>query len=150
MNARRRRALLVAVAVLLEPGEQVEATALVNLSEISLKKNLAMGVAAAILTGGAMTMAMAPQPMYLAVTGERLFLFQANQAFAKPDRLVGVLPLENLTRTEVKRGLMKYSFDLVDEARESGALRLFFPRVGGGKELDAVAQLIPVVSAVAA
>ncbi|MEU1123065.1 hypothetical protein ABZ371_05650 [Streptomyces sp. NPDC005899] len=150
MNARRRRALLVAVTELLEPGEQVGATALVNLSEVSFRKNVAMGIAAAVLSGGAMSMAMAPQPMYLAVTGERLFLFQANQAFAKPDRLVGVLPLENLKRTEVKRGLMKYSFDLVDEARESGALRVFFPRIGGGRELDAVAQLIPVLSAVAA
>ncbi|MEU5715503.1 hypothetical protein AB0G71_06875 [Streptomyces sp. NPDC020403] len=149
MNARRRRALLVAVAKMLGPGERVEATALVNLSEVSFKKNLAMGVAAAILSGGAMTMAMAPQPMYLAVTGERLFLFQANQTFAKPDRFVGTFQLDDVKRTEVERGLLKHSFVLVDEAGES-ALRVYFPRIGGGKELDAVARLIPVVSAVAA
>ncbi|MGF1340571.1 hypothetical protein ACQSMD_10670 [Streptomyces flavovirens] len=52
-----------------------------------------------------MTVAATPQPMYLAVTARRLFLFQANQVFAKPDRHVATFQTEDVRRTEVKRGL---------------------------------------------
>ncbi|MCX4787190.1 MULTISPECIES: hypothetical protein [unclassified Streptomyces] len=147
LNARRRRALLAAVAEMLEPGEQVEVTALVNLSEVSFKKNMVMGIASAVLSGGAMTMAAAPQPMYLAVTGKQLFIFQANQSFlfVKPERHVATFQIKDVKRTEVKRGLVKHSFILVDESL-GGALRLFFPLISR-KELDAVAQRIAVAAA---
>lgn len=145
MNARRRRALLTAVAELLEHGEQVEVTSLVNLSEVSVKRNLATGLAAAVLSGGMTTVAATPQPMYRAATGERLFLFQANQVFAKPDRHVATFRISDVKRSEVKRGLVKHSFVLLDEARGS-ALRIFFPPVSR-KDVAAVAGRIPVVTA---
>ncbi|MFF2406486.1 hypothetical protein [Streptomyces sp. NPDC058092] len=128
-----------------EPGEQAEVTALVNLSEVSSKKNIVMGIAAAVLSGGAMTVAAAPQPMYLAVTGKRLFIFQANQFFVKPDRHVATFQIKDVKRTEVERGLLKHSFILVDESL-GRALRLFFPLVSR-KELDEVARRIAVASA---
>lgn len=146
MNARRRRALLKAVTVMLEPGEQIEATSLVNLSEVSVKKNIAMGVAAAVLSGGTMIAAAAPQPMYLAASRERLFLFQANQAFAKPDRHVATFLIADVKRSEVKRGLVKHSFVLLDACTGS-ALRIFFPRLARNNDLDAVAGLIPPAAA---
>lgn len=146
MNARRRRALLKAVTVMLEPGEQVEATSLVNLSEVSVRKNIAMGLAAAVLSGGTMIAAAAPQPMYLAASRERLFLFQANQAFAKPDRHVATFLIADVKRTEVRRGLVKHSFVLLDEGTGS-ALRVFFPRLSRSNDLDAVSGLIPVATA---
>lgn len=144
MNARRRRALLKAVTVMLEPGEQVEATSLVNLSEVSVRKNMAMGLAAAVLSGGTMIAAAAPQPMYLAGSRERLFLFQANPAFAKPDRYLATFQINDVKRTEIKRGLVKHSFILLDESRGS-ALRIFFPWFGV-KDMDAVAGLVPLAT----
>ncbi|WP_329615869.1 hypothetical protein OG244_24640 [Streptomyces brevispora] len=144
MNARRRRALLAAVAQMLEPGEQVETTSLVNLSEVSFKKNVVMGLASAVLSGGTMTVAAAPQPMYLATTGERLFLFQANQVFAKPDRHVATFRIKDVKRSEVKRGLVKHSFVLFDESLGS-ALRIFFPRFAKS-ELDVVAGQITMAT----
>ncbi|MFI6893383.1 hypothetical protein [Streptomyces sp. LN549] len=145
MNARRRRALLKAVTVMLEPGEQIEATSLVNLSEVSVKKNVAMGIAAAVLSGGTMIAAAAPQPMYLAASRERLFLFQANPTFAKPDRHLATFEIKDVKRTEIKRGFVKHSFILIDESAGS-ALRIFFPWFGV-KDMDAVAGLVPTATA---
>lgn len=146
MNTRRRRALLAAVGEMLESAEQVEATAMVNLGEVSFKKNLAMGFASAILSGGAMTVAAAPQQMYLAVTGERLFIFQANEFLAKPGRHVATFQLKDVKRTEIKPGVLKSSFILVDESREQ-ALRVIFPWLTSRKDLDPVAQRIAVAPA---
>ena len=146
MNARRRKALLKAVTPMLEPGEQIAAMSLVNLSEVSVKRNMAMGIASAVLSGGTMIAAAAPQPMYLAVSGERLFLFVANQAFAKPDRHLATFTLQGLKRTEIKNRVLKKSFDLVDESTGS-ALRLFFPALVRNNSLDIVAGLVPVAGA---
>ncbi|MFD5728399.1 hypothetical protein OHS17_13165 [Streptomyces sp. NBC_00523] len=146
MNGRRSRALLKAVTPMLEPGEQIVAMSLVNLSEISVKRNLAMGVAAAVLSGGTMIAAAAPTPIYLAISRERLFLFVANPAFAKPDRHLATFPLRGLTRTEVKNRVLKKSFDLVD-ASSGSALRLFFPALVRNNSLDIVAGLVPVAEA---
>ncbi|WP_406287095.1 hypothetical protein [Streptomyces sp. NBC_00209] len=146
MNGRRSRALLKAVTPMLEPGEQVVAMSLVNLCEISVKRNLAMGLAAAVLSGGTMIAAAAPQPIYLAVSRERLFLFVANQTFAKPDRHMATFPLQGLTRTEIKNRVLKKSFDLVD-ASTGSALRLFFPVLVRNNSLDIVAGLVPVAGA---
>ncbi|WP_329536959.1 hypothetical protein OG568_51185 (plasmid) [Streptomyces sp. NBC_01450] len=131
---------------MLESAEQVEATAMVNLGEVSFKKNLAMGFASAILSGGAMTVAAAPQQMYLAVTGERLFIFQANEFLAKPGRHVATFQLKDVKRTEIKPGVLKSSFILVDESREQ-ALRVIFPWLTSRKDLDPVAQRIAVAPA---
>ncbi|MGW2477988.1 hypothetical protein [Streptomyces sp. NPDC001665] len=143
MNGRRSRALLKAVTPMLEPGEQIMALSLVNLSEISIKRNLAMGVAAAVLSGGTMIAAATPQPIYLAVSRERLFLFVANPTFAKPDRHLATFALQGLARTEIKNRVLKKSFDLVDESTGS-ALRLFFPALVRNNGLDIVAGLVPV------
>ncbi|MER5745196.1 hypothetical protein [Streptomyces sp. NPDC002225] len=145
MNKRRSRALVAAVTPMLAPGEQVVSTSLVNLSEVSVKKNIAMGIAAAVLSGGTMVAAAAPQPIYLATTGERLFLFVANPTFAKPDRHLATYLLADLKRTEVKRGLLKHSFVMIDESAQS-ALRIFFQRFGAGG-LDVVAGQIPQAAA---
>ncbi|MEU1365588.1 hypothetical protein ABZ454_05570 [Streptomyces sp. NPDC005803] len=146
MNARRHRALLAAVAEMLEPGEQVQATSLVNLSQVSVKKNIAVGLAAAVLSGGTIIAAATPQPMYLAASGTRLFLFQANPAFAKPDRHVATFRIPEVKRSEVKHGLVKHSFVLLHEPTGS-ALRIFFPRLAAGRDLDAIAALIPTATA---
>ncbi|MGC4947826.1 hypothetical protein ACLQ2N_16720 [Streptomyces sp. DT224] len=148
MNGRRSRALLKAVTPMLEPGEQVVALSLVNLSEISVKRNLAVGVAAAVLSGGTMIAAASPQPIYLAASRERLFLFVANPAFAKPDRHLTTFPLQGLKRTGIKNRVLKKSFDLVDESTGS-ALRLFFPALVRNNGLDVVAGLVPEVVATA-
>ncbi|MGW6206886.1 hypothetical protein ACWF9B_24995 [Streptomyces sp. NPDC055089] len=146
MNARRRKALLKALAPMLEAGEQVQATSLVNLCEVSVKRNLAMGLASAVLSGGTMIAAAAPQPMYLAASRERLFLFQANQAFAKPDRHVATFLLTDVKRTAVKNRLIKNSFDLLDESTGS-ALRVFFPRLTRNSGLEDMARLVPTLAA---
>jgi hypothetical protein len=146
VNARRRRGLVAALEPMLGPGERIEATALVNLSTVSFKKNLAIGVAAAILSGGMMTAAATPKPMYAAVTTQRLFIFEADELFSKPKSLVAVFPLSAVRRTEIKSSLVRQSFIVIDEQQQS-ALRLIFPRFTNRKDVGPVASRIAVASA---
>ncbi len=142
MNGKRRRLLLAAVTPLLEPGERVEVTTIVNLSSVTVRRTAAFAAASAILSAGAMAVVPVPTPMYLAMTDRRLFVFRANPTFARPEEHLMTIPRAGLVRTEIKERILNSSFVVSSGAGEQG-LKIIFPLLGR-KERDLIAAALPL------
>ncbi|MFD9291811.1 hypothetical protein ACFWBV_26700 [Streptomyces sp. NPDC060030] len=142
MNGKRRRLLLAAVDPMLEPGEQVEVASIVNLKSVSVRRTAAFAVASAIMSGGGMAMVPVPTPMYLAMTGRRIFIFRANPTFARPEEHLMTIPRTGLVRTEVKERVLNSSFVVSSPDREQG-LKIVFPLLGR-KERNAITAALPL------
>ncbi|MEU6984660.1 hypothetical protein ABZ946_14745 [Streptomyces sp. NPDC046324] len=142
MNAKRRRLLLAAVAPMLESGEQVEVTAVVNLSTVSVRRTAAFAAASAIMSGGAMAVIPTPVPMYLAMTGRRIFIFRANPMFARPEEHLMTIPREGLVRSEIKERVLNSSF-VISSPHDTQALQITFPLLARKARND-VATALPV------
>ncbi|MDX3326025.1 MULTISPECIES: hypothetical protein [Streptomyces] len=142
MNGKRRRLLLAAVDPMLEPGEQVEVATIVNLRSVSVRRTAAFAVASALVSGGGMAVVPVPTPMYLAMTGRRIFIFRANPTFARPEEHLMTIPRAGLVRTEVKERLLNSSFVVSSPDDEQG-LKIVFPLLGR-KERNAIAAVLPL------
>ncbi|MFG2538529.1 hypothetical protein ACGFU4_25195 [Streptomyces sp. NPDC048511] len=142
MNGKRRRLLLAAVDPMLEPGEQVEVATIVNLRSVSVRRTAAFAVASALVSGGGMAVVPVPTPMYLAMTGRRIFIFRANPTFARPEEHLMTIPRAGLVRTEVKERLLNSSF-VVSSPEEEQGLKIVFPLLGR-KERNAIAAALPL------
>ncbi|MDF9871834.1 hypothetical protein AB0K64_11540 [Streptomyces sp. NPDC053741] len=142
MNGKRRRLLLAAIDPMLEPGEQVEVATIVNLKSVSVRRTAAFAVASAIVSGGGMAVVPVPTPMYLAMTGRRIFIFRANPTFARPEEHLMTIPRAGLVRTEVKERVLNSSFIVSSPDREQG-LKIVFPLLGR-KERNAIAAALPL------
>ncbi|MGM9385588.1 hypothetical protein [Streptomyces antibioticus] len=142
MNGKRRRLLLAAVTPLLEPGERVEVTTIVNLSSVTVRRTAAFAAASAILSAGAMAVVPVPTPMYLAMTDRRLFVFRANPTFARPEEHLMTIPRAGLVRTEIKERILNSSFVVSSGSGEQG-LKIIFPLLGR-KERDLIAAALPL------
>ncbi|MER7517714.1 hypothetical protein [Streptomyces sp. NPDC126499] len=142
MNGRRRRALLTAVTPMLEPGERVEVTSLVNLSSVSVRRTAAFGIASAIASGGSMAVIPAPTPMYLAMTDRRILIFRADPVFAKPVEHTMTIRREGLFRSEIKERFLNSSFVLSSPYSET-SLKVIFPLIDR-KARNLVAAALPV------
>jgi hypothetical protein len=140
VNGRRRRHLLEALEPLLEPGERIEVTTIVNLSSVSVGRTAAFAAASAVLSGG-MAVIPVPTPMYLAMTDRRLFVFEADPMFAKPRGLLVTLARAGLVRSRIRERVINSSFVVTVPGEEQG-LRLVFPLLAR-KERDAVAAVLP-------
>ncbi|MCW8219451.1 hypothetical protein [Streptomyces griseolus] len=141
MNAKRRRLLLAALDRMLEPGEQVEVTTIVNLSSVSVPRTAAFAAASAVVSGGGMAVIPAPTPMYLAMTDRRIFVFRANQTFARPEEHLMTIPRAGLVRTGIKERLLNSSFVVSSPDNEHG-LKTIFPLISR-KDRNAIAAAIP-------
>ncbi|MFE0651199.1 hypothetical protein ACFVZH_21685 [Streptomyces sp. NPDC059534] len=142
MNGRRRRALLATVHPLLEPGERVEVTCVVNLSSVSVRRTAAFAVASAIASGGSMAVIPTPVPMYLTMTDRRILVHRADPVFAKPVEHILTVARAGLVRSEIKERYVNSSF-VVSPAGGGEGLRLLFPLLAR-KERDLVAAALPV------
>jgi len=142
MNGRRRRALLNTATPMLEPGEQGEATSLVSLSSVSVRRTAAFGIASAIVSGGAMSVIPTPTPMYLAMTDRRLFIFRADPTFAKPVEHTMTIQRAGLFRSEIRERFLNSSFVLSSPYSET-SLKLLFPLIER-KARDKVAAALPL------
>ncbi|WP_406188328.1 hypothetical protein [[Kitasatospora] papulosa] len=142
MNGKRRRLLLAAIDPMLEPGEQVEVATIVNLKSVSVRRTAAFAVASAIVSGGGMAVVPVPTPMYLAMTGSRIFIFRANPTFVRPEEHLMTIPRAGLVRTEVKERVLNSSFIVSSPDREQG-LKIVFPLLGR-KERNAIAAALPL------
>ncbi|WP_405630234.1 hypothetical protein [Streptomyces sp. NBC_01174] len=142
MNGKRRRLLLAAVDPMLEPGEQVEVATIVNLRSVSVRRTAAFAVASALVSGGGMAVVPVPTPMYVAMTGRRIFIFRANPTFARPEEHLMTIPRAGLVRTEVKERLLNSSFVVSSPDDEQG-LKIVFPLLGR-KERNAIAAVLPL------
>jgi hypothetical protein len=134
--------LLAAVDPMLEPGEQVEVATIVNLRSVSVRRTAAFAVASALVSGGGMAVVPVPTPMYLAMTGRRIFIFRANPTFARPEEHLMTIPRAGLVRTEVKERLLNSSFVVSSPDDEQG-LKIVFPLLGR-KERNAIAAVLPL------
>ncbi|MFI7500202.1 hypothetical protein ACIBVL_17220 [Streptomyces sp. NPDC049687] len=143
MNGKRRRLLLAAVEPMLEPGEQVEVTTIVNLSSVTVRRTSAFAAASAILSGGGMAVIPVPTPMYLAMTDRRIFIFRANPTFARPEEHLMTIPRAGLVRSAIKERVLNSSF-VVSSADSEQGLRIIFPLVGR-KERNKIAAALPLV-----
>ncbi|MFG3349453.1 hypothetical protein ACGF1Z_30895 [Streptomyces sp. NPDC048018] len=142
MNGRRRRALLTAVTPMLEPGERVEVTSLVNLSSVSVRRTAAFGIASAIASGGALAVVPVPTPMYLAMTDRRIFVFRADPVFAKPVEHTMTIQREGLFRSEIKERILNSSFVLSSPYSET-TVKVVFPLIDR-KARNLVAAALPI------
>ncbi|WP_017238266.1 hypothetical protein [Streptomyces sp. SS] len=144
MNGRRRRALLATVHPLLEPGERVEVTCVVNLSSVSVRRTAAFAVASALASGGSMTVIPTPVPMYLTMTDRRILVHRADPVFAKPVEHVLTVARAGLVRSEIKERFVNSSF-VVSPAAGGDGLKILFPLLGR-KERDLVAAALPLAA----
>lgn len=144
MNARRRRALLTALRPLLEPGERVEVTTVVNLSTVSVGRTAMFAVASSVLSAGSMAVIPAPVPMYLTMTDRRILVHRADPVFAKPVEHTLTLSRAGLVRSEVRERILNSSF-VVSSPEGGTGLRIVFPLLGR-KERDAVAAALPLAA----
>lgn len=142
MNGKRRRLLLAAVDPMLEPGERVEVTTIVNLSSVSVRRTAAFAAASAIMSGGAMAVIPARIPMYLAMTDRHIFIFRANPTFARPEEHLMTIPRAGLVRSEIKERLLNSSF-VVSSPESEQALKIIFPLLGR-TERNEIAAALPV------
>ncbi|MFI8088299.1 hypothetical protein ACIF9R_08255 [Streptomyces sp. NPDC086080] len=141
MNGKRRRLLLAAVDPMLEPDEQVEVVTIVSLSSVSVRRTAAFAAASAIMSGG-MAVIPTPAPMYLAMTGRRIFIFRADPMFARPREHVMTIPRAGLVRSEIKERLLNSSF-VVSSPDSEQSLKILFPLLGR-KERNAIAAVLPL------
>lgn len=141
MNGKRRRLLLAAIDPMIEPGEQVEVTTIVNLSSITVRRTAAFAAASTILSGG-MTVIPVPTPMYLAMTDRRVFIFRANPTFARPEEHLMTIPRAGLVRSEIKERVLNSSFVISSTDSEQG-LKIVFP-LAGRKERNVIAAALPL------
>ncbi|WP_128379507.1 hypothetical protein [Streptomyces cavernae] len=142
MKAKRSRMLLAALDPMLESGERVEVTTIVNLSSVSVRRTAAFAAASAILSGGAMSVIPARVPMYLAMTDRRIFVFRANPTFARPEERLMTIPRAGLVRSETKERLLNSSFVISGPGDEQG-LKIIFPLLDR-KERNAIAAALPL------
>lgn len=142
MNGKRRRLLLAAIDPMLEPGEQVEVTTIVNLSSVTVRRTAAFAAASPILSGGGMAVIPAPTPMYLAMTERRIFIFRANPTFARPEEHLMTISRAGLVRSENKERVFNPSFIISSTDNEQG-LKIIFPLVGR-KERNVIAAALPL------
>ncbi|MFI5759266.1 hypothetical protein [Streptomyces sp. NPDC051569] len=127
---------------MLEPGEQVEVTTIVNLSSVSVRRTAAFAAASAMMSGGGMAVIPVPTPMYLAMTDRRIFVFRANPTFARPEEHLMTIPRAGLVRSQVKERLLNSSFVISAPDDEQG-VKITFP-LAGRKDRNAIAAVLPL------
>jgi hypothetical protein len=130
MRAKRRRLVFEAVGPLLEPGEPVEVTAIVNLSTVSAARVAATRAASAavstVLSLGALTTIPRRAPFYLVMTDRRVFVFGTRGANEWPGDLQMTIPRAGLVRSKVRERLLNSFFVVLPPGGEQG-LKIIFP-----------------------
>ncbi len=130
MRSGKQRRILEAVQPLLEPGEAVRLIADVAVGQVSVKRQIGVGVAVAVVSLGQLTAIAQPRMFAVALTDRRLLFVDPDAVRrAGPDAVTLALDLDGL-RTRPYRGLsLNKRFDL--EADDMPPLRLNFPLSGG-------------------
>ena len=126
MRQKLRDTLSATVSTLLEPDERSEATGRARPGHVSVKANLALATASAILSGGSSAMYATKKDIYVVLTDRRLIILEAHWLTFRPTaKVLGALPRPLLV-SDVKRGFMT-SF-VVSATGDPNGLQLSFPR----------------------
>ncbi|MFD4031645.1 hypothetical protein ACFWVP_14265 [Streptomyces sp. NPDC058637] len=131
------------------PGGQVEGTAGVNLTSVSVRRAAAFAAASAIMSGGGMAVIPTPAPMYPSMTDRSLSVFRANPAFARPEEHLMTIPRAGLVSSETRERELNSSFgafcpDGGRRTADSGqGLKIIVPQAGR-KDRNAIAAALPL------
>jgi hypothetical protein len=106
LNARRSRLLGEALGPLLMAGERVELLSLTSVGTVSAGRRIATAAVVGVLTAGTVTAVVRPRPMYLAVTDQRLLLFDAAHSSGRPGNLLANLPRPYVTASGPRKGML--------------------------------------------
>ncbi|WP_237492091.1 hypothetical protein [Streptomyces sp. YIM 132580] len=139
MKGKRRRLLLAAIDPMLEPGERVEVTTIVNLSSVTVPRTAAFAAVTAILSGGGMAVIPVPTPMCLGMTDRRIFIFRANPTFARSEEHLMTIARRSPLGDQGAGAQLVFRHLLGDS--EQG-LRIVFP-LAGRAERNVVAAALP-------
>jgi hypothetical protein len=119
--------LFTSAAPLLQPGEQPVAAARGRAGHVSVKANMAMAAASAVLSGGSTVMTASAQQLFILLTDRRLLVLPSNRLTFRPvPKVIAEIPREAAVVSDVKRGFMT-SFT-VSAAGQGSGLRFAFPR----------------------
>ncbi len=143
MLAKRRRLLFEAVGPVLEPGERVEVTAIVNLSTVSVTRLVASTAVSTLLSFGTLTVIPRRAPFYLVMTGRRIAIFGTKGENEWPGDLQMMIPRAGLVRSKTKERLLNSSFIVFSPGSEQG-LKIIFP-LPHRKARHAMAAALPEV-----
>ena len=154
MGIEKVRARFVAAATPhLQPGEVVEVSfvAVVGSSRnlvAGVAAGAAVGVAAAILTGGMASgyLIGAQAKSFVILTNQRLLVMEANQASGRPTGRISAQPRAALSASPVKRGLMWHKVTIGIAGAERGLL-LKFP-IPYRRDAVSLTEALPAVGAV--
>jgi hypothetical protein len=134
-NSKKSR-ILQAVQPYLAPGEEVHLITEAGVGQVSVKRQIGVGVAVAVVSLGQLTAIAQPRTFVLILTDQRLLFIDPSAVHR--DRLDTVALALNLSglRTKRYRGpSLNKRFDL--EAYDMPPLRLNFP-LSGGSDAEAI------------
>ncbi|MFE9171437.1 hypothetical protein ACFYNZ_18260 [Streptomyces kebangsaanensis] len=127
LNARRARQLRETVAPLLLADEHVELTSLAGVGSVSIGRQALAAAAVGILSAGTVMATVAPQPLYIVLTNQRVLFFDGNRG-KKPGRLVLNLPRAYVTAGGSKKAFFGLHYDThLSVAGQEQGLKVSFP-----------------------
>lgn len=140
MRSARKRRILEAVRPYLAPGEEVRLITQAGVGQVSVKRQIGVGVAVAVVSLGQLTAIAQPRTFVLVLTDRRLLFIDPSAVRRNGlDTIALALNLSGL-RTRRYRGLsLNKRFDL--EAQDMPPLRLNFP-LSGGSDAEAVRRAV--------
>jgi hypothetical protein len=128
-NARKRR-ILDAVQPYLEPGETVHLITQAGVGRVSVKRQVGVGVAVAVVSLGQLTAIVQPRTLVLVLSDRRLLFIDPSAVRRdRVDRVELALNLSGLRTRRYRGPSLNKRFDL--EADDMAPLRLNFPLSGG-------------------
>jgi hypothetical protein len=111
MRARDQRLLTEVLTPELAPGERLELLGQASVSTSSMREQVGIAVATAVLSGGMMAGTAAPSMLCLALTDRRLMLVRPGVT-ARKAKVVASIPRSLITLSGLKRGPLKVRFRL--------------------------------------
>jgi hypothetical protein len=127
MDAKRTQRVNEVMSALLQPGEQVEVASVANVGRVTLGRKVAVAAAAAVFSGGTMTMHYRPARFYVVLTSQRLLCLGSSTWTGRPvPKITLQVPRAAIAGTTEPVRRVTLAFDVLISGQEN-ALRMTFP-----------------------
>ena len=112
MGARRERRLIKSAEPMMQPGERPELIMMAKVGSVkqAFAKQLALGVATAVLSGGAMYALSSQAAVYVLLTDRQVLFFEQDHYTGGPGKFHFAVPRQFVAITEPQSGFF-YKFD---------------------------------------